>query len=53
MPRLEEEKAEIENLMSSGTLSSQELQEKGLRMQQIIEELEEKEMRWLELSEKV
>lgn len=53
LPRLEEEKAEIENLMSSGTLSSQELQEKGLRMQQIIEELEEKEMRWLELSEKV
>jgi hypothetical protein len=38
--------------MSSGTLTSQELMEQGQRMMALIAELEEKEMRWLELSEK-
>lgn len=52
LPKLEAEKAELEALMSSGTLSGQELVEKGQRMQQIIDEIDEKEMRWLELSEK-
>ncbi len=52
LPLLEEEKAVLEAEMSSGTLSSEELQAKGQRMMEIINELEEKEMRWLELSEK-
>ena len=52
LPQLEAEKAEIEQLMSSGTLSNDELVAKGNRMQEIIDLIDEKEMRWLELSEK-
>ncbi|MBQ0057300.1 MAG: ABC-F family ATP-binding cassette domain-containing protein [Bacteroidales bacterium] len=52
LPRLEAEKAELEALMSSGTLSGPEIVEKGRRMQEIIDQLDEAEMRWLELSEK-
>lgn len=53
LPQLETEKAEIEQLMSSGTLSNDELVSKGNRMQEIIDLIDEKEMRWLELSEKL
>lgn len=53
LPLLEAEKAEIEQLMSSGTLSNDELVAKGNRMQEIIDLIDEKEMRWLELSEKL
>jgi ATP-binding cassette subfamily F protein uup len=52
LPALEAEKKQLEETMSSGTLSSQDLMEKGRRMMALIAELEEKEMRWLELSEK-
>lgn len=52
LPQLEEEKHAIEQAMSSGTLSSSELMEKGTRMTQLLAEIDEKEMRWLELSEK-
>lgn len=52
LPQLEAEKNEIEQLMSSGTLSSDELMAKGDRMQKLIDLIDEKEMRWLELSEK-
>jgi ATP-binding cassette subfamily F protein uup len=52
LPALEAEKKQLEEAMSSGTLSSQDLMEKGRRMMALIAELEEKEMRWLELSEK-
>ncbi len=52
LPRLEAEKAELEALMSSGTLSGPEIVERGQRMQQLLDEIDEKEMRWLELSEK-
>jgi ATP-binding cassette subfamily F protein uup len=52
LPALEAEKKQLEEAMSSGTLSSQELMEQGQRMMTLIAELEEKEMRWLELSEK-
>ncbi len=52
LPQLEAEKAEIERLMSSGTLSNDELVAKGNRMQEIIDLIDEKELRWLELSEK-
>jgi ATP-binding cassette subfamily F protein uup len=48
---LENEKAEINDALNSGTLSSTELQEKSMRYTLITELLEEKEMRWLELSE--
>lgn len=52
LPELEAEKAEIEQLMSSGTLSNDDLVAKGNRMQELIDMIDEKEMRWLELSEK-
>ena len=52
LPKLEAEKQELETLMSSGTLSGPEIVEKGQRMQELIDLIDEKEMRWLELSEK-
>ena len=45
------EKAELEDALSSGDLPFDKLQEASQRIGQIIEETEEKEMRWLELSE--
>ncbi len=49
--RLEEEKREIETALSSGQISVQEITEKSKRLPQLNEELDEKSMRWLELSE--
>ena len=51
LPKLEAEKVELEAAMSSGTLSTDQLLAKGQRMQEVIDLLDEKEMRWLELSE--
>ena len=48
---LEEEQKTIEEALCSGTLSIDELTEKSKRLPIIKDELEEKEMRWLELSE--
>ena len=48
---LEEEKKALETAMSTGTLSNDELMKKSTRIAEVINELEEKEMRWLELSE--
>jgi len=45
------EKAKLEEALSSGTLPFDKLQETSERIGQIIEETDEKEMRWLELSE--
>ena len=50
--KLEEEKRSIEEALSAGTLGVEELTQKSQRISEIITELEEKEMRWLELSEK-
>lgn len=49
---LEKEKSEIMETMNSGSLTPDALLEKSNRFQEISDELEEKEMRWLELSEK-
>lgn len=49
--QLEEEKAAIEEAMSSGTLSTADLLDKSARIQQVMELIDEKTMRWLELSE--
>ena len=51
IPALEAEKAELEAVMSSGTLSNDELMAKSERIAKVIEEIDEKTMRWLELSE--
>ena len=49
---LEEEKKQIEADLSGASLSVDEITERSRRMQEIIDALDEKEMRWLELSEK-
>ena len=51
IPQLEAEKTELETAMSSGTLSNDELMTKSERIAKVIEEIDEKTMRWLELSE--
>lgn len=51
IPKLEEEKAKIESELNSGTLSTEELLAKSDRIGQLIDEIDEKTMRWLELSE--
>ena len=51
IPKLEQEQKEIEEALCSGTLSIDELTEKSKRLPEIKDALEEKEMRWLELSE--
>ena len=48
---LETEQAEIEAQLSSGTLSVAEITEKSKRLPVLKDELDEKSMRWLELSE--
>ncbi len=48
---LETEKADIETALCSGSLSVDELTEKSKRLPQLEGELDEKSMRWLELSE--
>jgi ATP-binding cassette subfamily F protein uup len=48
---LEEEKKRIETALCSGTLSVEELTEKSKRLPELNDELDEKSMRWLELSE--
>ncbi len=51
MPALEQEKAKLETAMSTGDMGFEELQRNGERIAEIAALLEEKEMRWLELSE--
>ena len=51
IPQLEAEKSALEEGLSSGTLSHEELSDAATRIGEIISTLEEKEMRWLELSE--
>ena len=48
---LEAEKAAIEEALCTGTLAADELTEKSIRLSVLNEELDEKTMRWLELSE--
>ena len=48
---LEQEKARIEQALSSGTLSVSDITEMSKRLPQLTAELDEKSMRWLELSE--
>ena len=48
---LEQEKAEIEAALSSGTISTQEIIDMSKRLPVVNEQLDEKSMRWLELSE--
>ena len=51
IPALEQQKSELETALSSGELSIEELTAASAKIAELIELLEEKEMRWLELSE--
>ena len=48
---LEAEKADIETALCTGALTADELTEKSIRLSALNEELDEKTLRWLELSE--
>jgi ATP-binding cassette subfamily F protein uup len=49
--QLEQEKIEIEQALSGGQLSVESITELSIRLPQLNDELDEKSMRWLELSE--
>lgn len=51
IPLLEEEKTKLEEELSSGTLDTEDLLSKSNRISELIEEIETKTMRWMELSE--
>ncbi len=51
IPRLEAEKATLEERISSGTLGIEELNADSTRIGELIGLIDEKSMRWLELSE--
>ena len=48
---LEAERKALEEALSGGTLSVAEITEKSKRLPQVVEAIDEKSMRWLELSE--
>ena len=52
IPQLEEEKALLEENMSSGSLTHTQIMEASIRIEKIIKEIDEKELRALELMEK-
>lgn len=49
--KLEKEKAELTEVLSNTDASSEDLMNAGERLSEVVSELEEKEFRWLELSE--
>jgi ATP-binding cassette subfamily F protein uup len=51
LAELESEKSTLETDINSGTLSTNELTEKSNRFSEILETIDEKEFRWLELNE--
>ena len=53
MPALQKEKVSLEEKMNSANIGFDELQKSSERINEIIKLLDEKEMRWLELSERI
>lgn len=51
LPDLEQQKAVLEQQMNSGELTTEQLTEKSLLYQQILEQIDQKELRWLELND--
>ena len=51
LPDLEQQKAALEQQMNSGELTTEQLTEKSLLYQQSLEQIDQKELRWLELNE--
>ncbi|WP_295936103.1 ABC-F family ATP-binding cassette domain-containing protein [uncultured Alistipes sp.] len=52
IPALEAEKAALETSLSSGTLQLEELTAQSQRISELIDQIDQKSMRWLELSER-
>ncbi|WP_025665991.1 ABC-F family ATP-binding cassette domain-containing protein [Aquimarina megaterium] len=53
LKKLELQKKEIENLFAEGNLDEESINTESKKLQKIIQEIEENEMRWFELSEKM
>jgi ATP-binding cassette subfamily F protein uup len=53
IPKLEKKKTAIENLFANNEIAPEDINDKSLELQKIIEELETKEERWFELSMKI
>jgi ABC transport system ATP-binding/permease protein len=53
MPALQKEKTELEEKMNAGSMDYDALQKAAERISSIVQLLDEKEMRWLELSERI
>jgi ATP-binding cassette subfamily F protein uup len=51
LPQLEQEKEALTADLSSGSLSNEELQQKGEQLGKLVDQIDELTMRWLELSE--
>ena len=51
LPMLEKEKTDLEQMLVSANISYEEIEKTTKRIAEIAEELSEKELRWLELSE--
>lgn len=51
IPQLEEQKAQLEAEMSTGQLSSEDLLAKSNEISRLLDEIDEKTLRWMELSE--
>ncbi len=53
LKKLELQKKEIESIFAEGKLEGDQINDESLKLQKIIDQIEENEMRWLELSEKM
>lgn len=53
IPKLEKKKAAIENQFANNEIAPEDINDKSLELQKIIEDLESKEERWFELSMKI
>lgn len=53
IPQLEEEKKQLEEELSSGTLSTEDLISKSNRISELINEIDSKTVRWMELSDMI
>lgn len=51
LPKLEKEKQEITDKLCKGSISNDELNKLSIRIKEVMDEIEEKEIRWIELSE--
>jgi ATP-binding cassette subfamily F protein uup len=51
--KLEKQKTQIENQFSKGEVAEDKINEFSLKLQNIIDEIDQKEARWFELSAKV